>query len=68
MAVQYSIEEIRQKIGADSLGYLSMEGLAAATRDLNCDYCHACFSGEYPMEVPENVDKSEFEHNREGKK
>lgn len=68
MAVQYSIEEIRQKIGADSLGYLSMEGLAAVTRDLNCDYCHACFSGEYPMEVPENVDKSEFEHNREGKK
>ncbi|MGN1059855.1 MAG: amidophosphoribosyltransferase [Clostridia bacterium] len=68
MAVQYSVEEIRQKIGADSLGYLSMEGLRAATRDLNCDYCHGCFSGEYPMEVPASLDKSEFEHIGEGKK
>ncbi|MBE7022154.1 MAG: amidophosphoribosyltransferase [Ruminococcaceae bacterium] len=68
MAVKYSIEEIRQKIGADSLGYLSMEGLQEATRFLNCDYCHACFTGEYPMEVPITLDKKEFEHTKEGKK
>lgn len=52
MAVKYNVEEIRQKIGADSLGYLSMEGLQAAAAGLNCDYCDACFSGKYPMEVP----------------
>ncbi len=52
MAVKYSVEEIRQKIGADSLGYLSMEGLRRATKTLRCDYCDACFSGNYPMEVP----------------
>ncbi len=68
MAVKYSVEEIRQKIGADSLGYLSMEGLKRATKSLNCDYCHGCFSGEYPMEVPLTVDKVEFEHKKERKK
>ncbi len=52
MAVKYSVEEIRQKIGADSLGYLSIDGLKNATKALNCDYCQACFNGEYPMDVP----------------
>ncbi|MBQ9915058.1 MAG: amidophosphoribosyltransferase, partial [Clostridia bacterium] len=51
MAVNYSIEEIRKTIGADTLGYLSIEGLKEATRSINCDYCDACFSGNYPMEV-----------------
>ncbi|MBE7048070.1 MAG: amidophosphoribosyltransferase [Ruminococcaceae bacterium] len=68
MAVKYSVEEIREKIGADSLGYLSMEGLHRAMRDIDCDYCHGCFSGQYPMEVPVAVDKKEFEHNKERKK
>lgn len=68
MAVKYSIEEIRQKIGADSLGFLSLEGLKEATKSLNCDYCQACFSGEYPMEVPMTLDRKEFEHTKEGKK
>ncbi|MBE7034756.1 MAG: amidophosphoribosyltransferase [Ruminococcaceae bacterium] len=68
MAVKHSVEEIRQKIGADSLGYLSVEGLKEATKALQCDYCQACFTGEYPMEVPLTVDKSEFEHTKEGKK
>jgi len=68
MAVKYSVEEIRQKIGADSLAFLSIEGLREATKSLNCDYCQACFTGKYPMEVPEIVDKKEFEHTKEGKK
>ncbi|MBE7041122.1 MAG: amidophosphoribosyltransferase [Ruminococcaceae bacterium] len=68
MAVKYSIEEIRQKIGADSLGYLSIDGLKEATKSLNCDYCQACFTGKYPMDVPLNVDKSNYEHTKEGKK
>ena len=68
MAVKYSIEEIRQKIGADSLGYLSVEGLKEATKLLNCDYCQACFTGKYPMEVPLTVDEAEYKHTEEGKK
>lgn len=68
MAVQYSIEEIRQKIGADSLGYLSVEGLREATKSLNCDYCEACFTGKYPTEVPLEEDEINMENNKEGGK
>ncbi len=68
MAVKYSVEEIREKIGADSLGYLSVEGLREATKDLKCDYCQACFTGEYPMEVPLDVKDADNKHTEEGKK
>ncbi len=68
MAVKYSVEEIREKIGADSLGYLSIDGLKEATKPLNCDYCQACFTGTYPMEVPLNVDEADYKHTKEGKK
>ena len=44
-----SIEEIRNRIEADSLGYLSLEGLLEAVGE-NTGYCHACFSGNYPVE------------------
>ncbi len=64
MAVQYSIEEMREKIGADSLGFLSLDGLKRATEGINCDYCEGCFTGEYPMEVPEALKHDE---NQEGK-
>lgn len=43
-----SVEEIRDRIGADSLGYLSLEGLLEAVGE-STGYCHACFSGNYPM-------------------
>ncbi len=44
-----SIEEIRDRIEADSLGYLSLEGLLESVGESN-GYCHACFSGNYPIE------------------
>ena len=44
-----SVEEIRDKIEADSLGYLSLEGLLEAVGE-STGYCHACFSGNYPIE------------------
>jgi amidophosphoribosyltransferase len=46
-------EEIRASIGADSLGYVSNEGLVAATTLPASRLCRACFDGEYPVEVPE---------------
>ena len=46
------VEEVRQSIGADSLGYLSKEGMIAATRRSEDTLCTACFSGQYPIELP----------------
>jgi amidophosphoribosyltransferase len=53
MAGNMSIEEIRQSIGADSLGFVSLEGLIAATGVPAGRLCRACFDGEYPIPVAE---------------
>jgi amidophosphoribosyltransferase len=46
---------IRRSIGADSLGYVSLEGLVAATEQPKTRLCTACFSGEYPIELPDDA-------------
>jgi len=61
-AAQYSIEEIRENIGADSLGFLSLErGLKAIAgalwEELYKKLCTACFTGKYPLKVPQERDK-----------
>ena len=49
------VEEIRRSIGADSLGYVSLDGLVEAT-ELSADrLCRACFDGQYPLPPPEPV-------------
>jgi amidophosphoribosyltransferase len=45
-------EGIRQSIGADSLGYLSLDGLVAATDQPRTRLCRACFDGQYPIPLP----------------
>jgi len=55
VASKFSVEEIREKIGADSLGYLSQEGLVGAYTGIKCGYCTACFDGKYPIDIPEDV-------------
>ena len=50
----HSIEEIRRFIDADSLGYLSLDGLLAPVGDARSSYCTSCYTGEYPVAVPEN--------------
>ena len=57
MAAHYSVEEIRERIGADSLGYLSLEGTVAATQQGEGSLCTGCFSGTYPGPVPLQLDK-----------
>jgi len=47
-------EAIRESIGADSLGYVSLDGLIEATTLAPGKLCHACFDGEYPMPVTES--------------
>ena len=50
MASSHSIDEIARSIEADSLGYLSPEGLRAAVRERpGFGYCDACFTGNYPI-------------------
>lgn len=46
-----SLEQIRQKLGADSLGYLSLEGLKKAIGKFNGGFCDGCFTGRYPVEI-----------------
>lgn len=51
-----TIEEIRERIGADSVAYLSLEGLhEAVTKGIRqqTGHCDACFSGDYPINIPE---------------
>ncbi len=51
-SVGKSVEELRQQIGADSLGHISLEGMVAATRQAEERLCTACFTGQYPMDTP----------------
>jgi len=52
IAANKSVEEIRQFIQADSLAYLSIEGLLATVRGTDGGFCTACLTGDYPTEVP----------------
>ena len=49
IAHEHSVDEIREIMGADSLGYLSLEGLTRATQSLKQGFCDACFSDRYPV-------------------
>ncbi len=56
IASSHSTEEIRQYVTADSLGYLSLDGLHRAVHPEgrgDGDYCDACFSGDYPVRFPD---------------
>ena len=64
IAAHKSLEEIRQHLGADSLAYLSLEGLEAATGHGDERYCRACLTGKYPTTVPIAADKDRFEATR----
>jgi amidophosphoribosyltransferase len=56
IAATHSVEEIRQYLGVDTLGYLSLDGMIrAAGKDR--PWCHACFSGQYPTDIPETLVK-----------
>jgi amidophosphoribosyltransferase len=48
-----SVEEIRRSLGADSLAYISLEGMIAATHVPGERLCRACFDGMYPLKLPE---------------
>ncbi len=60
IAHRLTIPEIQAHLGADSLAYLSLEGLIRSTRRKPDQFCCGCFTGEYPVDV-EVVDKEVFE-------
>lgn len=60
IAYQHSEEEIAAMIGADSLGYLAENRLAELIEG-DTGYCHACFSGDYPIDPPGEDIRGEFE-------
>ena len=69
MAARLSIDEMREHIGADSLAFLSLEGMMRAIKrdaatpadGTSAGYCNACFTGDYPMPVHEAPPKLSFE-------
>jgi amidophosphoribosyltransferase len=58
-----SVDQISDELGASSVAYLSLDGLLRATRSDHGDcFCTACFSGDYPCEVPESLRLSKFRY------
>jgi amidophosphoribosyltransferase len=62
IAARQSVEEIRQFLAADSLGYLSLDSLRAAVEDNEGKFCTSCYTGSYPTELVQ----LEVEAHREG--
>lgn len=61
IACRMSIPEICESIGADSLGYLSVESVKKLAGNSDCDFCVGCFTEKYPIEVPKEMPKDKFE-------
>lgn len=56
-----TVEEIAQKIGVDSLAYLSVEATHQLAENAGICFCDGCFTGNYPVEVPKEQAKDKFE-------
>jgi amidophosphoribosyltransferase len=61
VASDLSVDQIREFVGADSLGYLSLDGMVAATGSEKQTFCRACFDGDYPIPIPEEAGKFALE-------
>ena len=61
IAYNHSVDEICEMLGADSLGYLDLDRLGELIGG-DDGYCHACFSGDYPVAPPEEDIRGDYEH------
>ncbi len=68
IASEKTVEEIRKQVGADSLEYISLAGLQRAVGRPATDYCRACFTGNYPVDIPDSLKlcKHRFEQVEQG--
>lgn len=64
MAANHSVREIQKYLNADSLAYLSQEGMVAATGLPKKGFCMACYDGEYPVPYDPSIDKTIIERRR----
>jgi amidophosphoribosyltransferase len=60
IAATKSVAEIAAQIGVDSLAYLSWEGMLNATEQNPNNFCSACFTGNYPVEIPDGIKRSKL--------
>ncbi|MCF4966159.1 amidophosphoribosyltransferase [Nostoc sp. CMAA1605] len=60
IAATKSVEEIAQQLEVDSLAYLSWSGMLEATGEDTNNFCSACFTGDYPVAIPEQVKRSKL--------
>src|SRR2546427_44004 len=58
IASSSSVDQIREHLGVDTLGYLSLDGMLGAAGGDPAEFCHACFSGDYPTEIPEDLERA----------
>jgi amidophosphoribosyltransferase len=65
IAARLRVDEMREHIGADSLAFLSLDGMMLAVADTTANdddgYCNACYTGKYPMNVGDAQPKLSFE-------
>lgn len=61
LAANLDLEEIRDYLKVDSIAYLSLDRLIAATGTPQSGFCDACFTGDYPVEIPVSLGKSVLE-------
>ncbi len=60
IAATKSVAEIAEQIGVDTLAYLSWAGMLATTNQDPNNFCSACFTGDYPVEIPDGVKRSKL--------
>ncbi len=60
IAATKSVEEIEKLLGVDSLAYLSWEGMLEATQVDTENFCSACFTGDYPIAIPDYLKRSKL--------
>ena len=60
IAATKSVKEIETRIGVDTLAYLSWEGMLKATQENTSHFCSACFTGDYPVAIPDEVKRSKL--------
>jgi amidophosphoribosyltransferase len=56
IAARHSVDEIRDFMGADTLAYLSIEGLREAVGERHDQYCNACYTKTYPVDPPSDAE------------
>lgn len=61
-AVKWTVDEIRQNIGADTLGFLKLDSIDQIAPDSTSDFCKACFNGKYPTDINNTIDVDLFKN------